>query len=62
MKISKEGSILLQFVPAAGVRQYDWSKKQVRHKRHQFTGFCCVIICSPFEFSVNKMSNPVSLL
>lgn len=29
MKISREGSIMLQFVPAAGVRQYDWNKKQV---------------------------------
>ncbi|GAB4839963.1 Single-stranded DNA-binding protein why1, chloroplastic [Ancistrocladus abbreviatus] len=28
-KISKEGYILLQFAPAAGVRQYDWSRKQV---------------------------------
>lgn len=29
MKISKDGYILLQFAPAAGVRQYDWSRKQV---------------------------------
>ncbi|XP_048502547.1 single-stranded DNA-binding protein WHY1, chloroplastic isoform X1 [Beta vulgaris subsp. vulgaris] len=28
-KISREGYILLQFAPAAGVRQYDWSRKQV---------------------------------
>ncbi|CDY47337.1 hypothetical protein HID58_085467 [Brassica napus] len=28
-KLSKDGSLLLQFAPAAGVRQYDWSKKQV---------------------------------
>ncbi|KZV58766.1 DNA-binding protein p24 [Dorcoceras hygrometricum] len=27
-KLSKEGFILLQFAPAAGVRQYDWSRKQ----------------------------------
>lgn len=29
MKISREGSIVLQFAPAAGVREYDWNKKQV---------------------------------
>ncbi|KAJ0248002.1 Single-stranded DNA-binding protein WHY1 [Hirschfeldia incana] len=28
-KLSKDGFLLLQFAPAAGVRQYDWSKKQV---------------------------------
>ncbi|GMI87362.1 hypothetical protein HRI_002405500 [Hibiscus trionum] len=28
-KISREGFVLLQFAPAAGVRQYDWGKKQV---------------------------------
>ena len=28
-KITKEGFVLLQFAPAAGVRQYDWSRKQV---------------------------------
>nr|XP_023928059.1 single-stranded DNA-binding protein WHY1, chloroplastic-like [Quercus suber] len=28
-KISKDGFVLLQFAPAAGVRQYDWSRKQV---------------------------------
>ncbi|XP_057542917.1 single-stranded DNA-binding protein WHY1, chloroplastic-like isoform X1 [Amaranthus tricolor] len=28
-KLSKEGCIMLQFAPAAGVRQYDWSRKQV---------------------------------
>ncbi|KAK4358136.1 hypothetical protein RND71_023746 [Anisodus tanguticus] len=28
-KLSKEGMVLLQFAPAAGVRQYDWSRKQV---------------------------------
>ncbi|KAF8378405.1 hypothetical protein HHK36_029744 [Tetracentron sinense] len=28
-KLSKEGFIFLQFAPAAGVRQYDWSRKQV---------------------------------
>ncbi|KAM0055909.1 putative transcription factor ssDNA-binding-TF family [Helianthus debilis subsp. tardiflorus] len=28
-KLTKEGFILLQFAPAAGVRQYDWSRKQV---------------------------------
>jgi len=28
-KLSKEGFVLLQFAPAAGVRQYDWSRKQV---------------------------------
>ncbi|KAF2552219.1 hypothetical protein F2Q68_00036144 [Brassica cretica] len=28
-KLSKEGFLLLQFAPAAGVRQYDWSRKQV---------------------------------
>ncbi|XP_073054346.1 single-stranded DNA-binding protein WHY1, chloroplastic-like isoform X2 [Primulina eburnea] len=28
-KLSKEGLILLQFAPAAGVRQYDWSRKQL---------------------------------
>ncbi|XWS69757.1 hypothetical protein CRYUN_Cryun04dG0206400 [Craigia yunnanensis] len=28
-KISREGFVLLQFAPAAGVRQYDWSRKQV---------------------------------
>ena len=28
-KISKDGFLLLQFAPAAGVRQYDWSRKQV---------------------------------
>ena len=28
-KISKEGFVLLQFAPAAGVRVYDWSRKQV---------------------------------
>ncbi|KAA8533012.1 hypothetical protein F0562_032871 [Nyssa sinensis] len=28
-KLSKEGYVLLQFAPAAGVRQYDWSRKQV---------------------------------
>ncbi|GKE11353.1 single-stranded DNA-binding protein WHY1, chloroplastic-like protein, partial [Tanacetum coccineum] len=27
-KLTKEGFILLQFAPAAGVRQYDWSRKQ----------------------------------
>lgn len=28
-KLSKEGFVLLQFAPAAGVRQYDWSRKQL---------------------------------
>lgn len=28
-KVSKEGFVLLQFAPAAGVRQYDWGRKQV---------------------------------
>ncbi|XVF43064.1 hypothetical protein PTKIN_Ptkin02bG0010800 [Pterospermum kingtungense] len=28
-KLSREGFVLLQFAPAAGVRQYDWSRKQV---------------------------------
>lgn len=28
-KLSKEGFVLLQFAPAAGVRVYDWSRKQV---------------------------------
>ncbi|XP_026665922.1 single-stranded DNA-binding protein WHY1, chloroplastic-like [Phoenix dactylifera] len=28
-KVSKEGFILLQFAPAAAVRQYDWNRKQV---------------------------------
>ncbi|KAK8493707.1 hypothetical protein V6N12_019294 [Hibiscus sabdariffa] len=28
-KISREGFVLLQFAPAAGVRQYDWGRKQV---------------------------------
>ncbi|GAV87585.1 Whirly domain-containing protein [Cephalotus follicularis] len=28
-KISRDGYVLLQFAPAAGVRLYDWSKKQV---------------------------------
>ncbi|XP_048319293.2 single-stranded DNA-binding protein WHY1, chloroplastic isoform X2 [Ziziphus jujuba] len=28
-KVSREGFVLLQFAPAAGVRQYDWSRKQV---------------------------------
>ncbi|KAG6531562.1 hypothetical protein ZIOFF_005376 [Zingiber officinale] len=28
-KVSKEGFILLQFAPAVGTRQYDWSRKQV---------------------------------
>ncbi|OMO82415.1 ssDNA-binding transcriptional regulator [Corchorus olitorius] len=27
-KLSREGYVLLQFAPAAGVRQYDWSRKQ----------------------------------
>ncbi|KAJ4960006.1 hypothetical protein NE237_019916 [Protea cynaroides] len=28
-KLSREGFVLLQFAPAAGVRQYDWTRKQV---------------------------------
>uniref|UniRef100_A0A166EAC2 Uncharacterized protein n=1 Tax=Daucus carota subsp. sativus TaxID=79200 RepID=A0A166EAC2_DAUCS len=28
-KLSREGCVLLQFAPAASVRQYDWSRKQV---------------------------------
>ena len=28
-KLVKEGFVLLQFAPAAGVRLYDWSRKQV---------------------------------
>ncbi|CAL2231642.1 unnamed protein product [Prunus armeniaca] len=28
-KLSREGFVLLQFAPAAGVRVYDWSRKQV---------------------------------
>ncbi|KAL1225651.1 Single-stranded DNA-binding protein WHY3 [Cardamine amara subsp. amara] len=28
-KLTREGFLLLQFAPAAGVRQYDWSRKQV---------------------------------
>ncbi|OWM75969.1 single-stranded DNA-binding protein WHY1, chloroplastic-like [Punica granatum] len=28
-KLSREGFVLLQFAPAAGVRTYDWSRKQV---------------------------------
>ncbi|KAG2707255.1 hypothetical protein I3760_05G140200 [Carya illinoinensis] len=28
-KLSKEGFVLLQFAPAAGVRQYDWNRKQL---------------------------------
>lgn len=34
-KVSREGFVLLQFAPAAGVRQYDWSRKQVD------VLFCC---------------------
>lgn len=30
-KISKEGLMLLQFVPSAGFRQYDWNRKQVSY-------------------------------
>ncbi|KAG2702276.1 hypothetical protein I3843_06G075900 [Carya illinoinensis] len=29
LKLSKEGFVLLQFAPAAAVRQYDWNRKQV---------------------------------
>lgn len=29
VKLSREGFVMLQFAPAAGVRQYDWSRKQV---------------------------------
>lgn len=29
LKLSKEGYAMLQFAPASGVRQYDWSRKQV---------------------------------
>ncbi|EFH62169.1 hypothetical protein ARALYDRAFT_899639 [Arabidopsis lyrata subsp. lyrata] len=28
-KLSKDGFLLLQFAPSAGVRQYNWGKKQV---------------------------------
>ncbi|XXG42156.1 hypothetical protein AAC387_Pa01g2490 [Persea americana] len=28
-KLSREGYVLLQFAPAVGLRQYDWSRKQV---------------------------------
>lgn len=28
-KVSKEGFVFLQFAPAVGARQYDWSRKQV---------------------------------
>ncbi|KAL5722631.1 Single-stranded DNA-binding protein why1 [Ranunculus cassubicifolius] len=28
-KVSREGIVLLQFAPAVGTRQYDWSRKQV---------------------------------
>ncbi|PSS28713.1 Single-stranded DNA-binding protein [Actinidia chinensis var. chinensis] len=28
-KMTREGYVLLQFAPAAGVRQYDWGRKQV---------------------------------
>ncbi|XP_022725945.1 single-stranded DNA-binding protein WHY1, chloroplastic-like isoform X2 [Durio zibethinus] len=28
-KVSRAGFVLLQFAPAAGVRQYDWSRKQL---------------------------------
>ncbi|XP_052187076.1 single-stranded DNA-binding protein WHY1, chloroplastic-like [Diospyros lotus] len=28
-KLAREGYVLLQFAPAAGIRQYDWSRKQV---------------------------------
>ncbi|CAN4124378.1 unnamed protein product [Withania somnifera] len=28
-KLSREGMVMLQFAPAAGVRQYDWTRKQV---------------------------------
>ncbi|GMP58223.1 hypothetical protein CsSME_00021963 [Camellia sinensis var. sinensis] len=28
-KLTREGYVLLQFAPAAGVRQYDWGRKQV---------------------------------
>ena len=31
-EIAREGFVLLQFAPAAGVRQYDLSKKQVSAK------------------------------
>lgn len=27
--MSKEGFALMQFAPAVGTRQYDWSRKQV---------------------------------
>lgn len=30
-KLSKEGFVLLEFAPVAGVRMYDWSRKQVIH-------------------------------
>uniref|UniRef100_A0A7N0V593 Uncharacterized protein n=1 Tax=Kalanchoe fedtschenkoi TaxID=63787 RepID=A0A7N0V593_KALFE len=28
-KVAKDGFVLLQFAPASGLRQYDWSRKQV---------------------------------
>lgn len=28
-KVAKEGFVLLQFAPAVGPRQYDWTRKQV---------------------------------
>ncbi|XP_031504999.1 single-stranded DNA-binding protein WHY1, chloroplastic-like [Nymphaea colorata] len=28
-KLSREGSVILQFAPAVGTRQYDWNRKQV---------------------------------
>jgi hypothetical protein len=29
IRLSKEGCVFLEFAPAVGPRQYDWSKKQV---------------------------------
>jgi hypothetical protein len=29
IRLSKEGCVFLEFAPAVGIRQYDWSKKQI---------------------------------
>ncbi|CAN8305229.1 unnamed protein product [Cochlearia groenlandica] len=67
-KLSKDGFLLLQFAPAAGVRQYDWTKKQVLGS-YLFTSYVSLSriwlsICrmlQVFSLSVTEIGTLVSL-
>ena len=48
-KLTKEGYVLLQFAPAAGVRQYDWGRKQVNLCFTRCFGIMHLFVLSDYE-------------